>query len=280
MTTTTSSQLTTPLVGPPCPPEFSQAQIDQLERLWDVQTRQVVDVRPNSQATSMHQATYPEPNTHRIMKRLHSFFVAVLRNAMNAAGTEEELRPQTTSNSKNNYSSTTFLKDIRQSCLKSYAQLFLSFDFSSKICLKEGRRVFTVHYEEFMGELNHFEFKGVLNQQILGRDSFGAFLHHFPIQALPAVNASMALAVATVWKEEHAELFATQPSATALKLERFVDRCQLTLRMLHVTPQLPMADVKTGLVRKFISVKVGTYRTIQYGFQEIQYLPFQSIYLI
>ena len=125
----------------------------------------------------------------------------------------------------------------------------------------------TLHYDEFMGELNQYQFRGNVNPQRIARDSFGAFLHHFPLLALPALNAAMGLAVATVWSQDQAAAAAAAPSLSAtaaLKLERFVDRCQLVVRLLHVNPQLPMADIKTGLVGKFISVKVSSTYVCMY----------------
>ena len=100
-----------------------------------------------------------------------------------------------------------------------------------------------------MAEVDHFEFRGTASNEVLLKHSFGAFLYHFPIQALPAVNVTMALAAATLWRKQ------TGGNSSNSILEGFLDSCQLTVRFVHVTPQLPMADIKTGLVRKFISIK-------------------------
>ena len=196
-----------------------------------------------------------DPRTYRFVVRLHLFFLTFLQK-----GAEERLRQQkenidanTQDNDGDGDGDASFIKDIRQSCLEPLARLFLpsARESSNQVRLREGRRVFSIHYDEFMGELNHFEFKGQASPEVLRRDSFGAYLHHFPIHALPAVNAAMGLAVATLWRSHHPE--AANDSSS--KLDRFLDNCQITVRFLHVTPQLPMADIKTGLVRKFISVK-------------------------
>jgi DNA helicase MCM8 len=102
-----------------------------------------------------------------------------------------------------------------------------------------------------MAEVDRFEFRGEASNDVLLKQSFGAFLYHFPIQALPVINVSMVLAVATLWRSQIDKNMPTN----AAKVERFLDTCQLTVRLIHATPQLPMADIKTGLVRKFISVK-------------------------
>jgi DNA replicative helicase MCM subunit Mcm2 (Cdc46/Mcm family) len=234
----------------PCPPDLTLAQKNDLQRLWEVQTRQVVDVRPTSEASSTQKSSMDDPRTYRFVVRLHLFFLSFLQK-----GVQESLRQEKEnidSNTQDNDDDTSLIKDVRQSCLEPLARLFLPSprESSNQVRLREGRRVFSIHYDEFMGELNHFEFKGQASPEVLRRDSFGAYLHHFPIHALPAINAAMGLAVATLWRSQH-----TQAHNSSSKLDRFLDNCQVTVRFLHVTPQLPMADIKTGLVRKFISVK-------------------------
>jgi DNA helicase MCM8 len=120
-----------------------------------------------------------------------------------------------------------------------------------------------------MDEMNRFEFQihHKLPDMYL-QAALGAHLHFFPLQALPAVNVAMALAVATLWRKLHVTSFQQQhPSsshigstATAqppllVNLNHFLDSCVLVARFIHVYPQLPMASVKTGLVHKFISIK-------------------------
>jgi DNA helicase MCM8 len=102
-----------------------------------------------------------------------------------------------------------------------------------------------------MAEVDRFEFRGEASNDVLLKQSLVAFLFHFTIQALPVINVSMVLAAATLWRSQ---IDKNGPN-NAAKVERFLDTCQLTVRLIHVTPQLPMAEIKTGLVRKLISVK-------------------------
>jgi hypothetical protein len=60
---------------------------------------------------------------------------------------------------------------------------------------RTGRRVVTLQYDEFMNELNRHEFQGDASMETLWQHSFGTFLYHFPLQALPAIHVGMALAV-------------------------------------------------------------------------------------
>jgi DNA helicase MCM8 len=110
-----------------------------------------------------------------------------------------------------------------------------------------------MHYEEFTTELNRFECQGDPGPDFIRSQSIGAWLYHFPLQALLALNVSMALAVATVWRNNNPR--DDVPMNQQSKIHRFVDTCQCVLRLVHVKPQLPMADVKTGLVKKFVSIK-------------------------
>jgi len=233
------------------PSDLTSSQKSDLERLWEVQTRKIPDVRPTSESSedsnNPNTPTLNDRLTCKMMTRLHSFFLAFLRN-VDLDSIEEHA----------------FLKDVRESCLEPYARLFLVPQRELK--LRAGRRMFTLHYDEFLSELNRFEFRGDVPPEILRKESFGAFLHFFPIQALPALNVAMALAVATLWRskqEEQAEGEVLEPSNKEncnplfkpARLEHFLDNCQVVVRFIHVTPQLPMADIKTGLVHKFISVK-------------------------
>jgi DNA helicase MCM8 len=252
-------------------PELSSTQKSDLQRLWEVQTHDIVDVRPSSEATSRTKPVLDDEVMPRIA-RLHSFFLAFLQRAAEVE--------QHTTNTDVVVDESSRIKDVRQSCLGSFARLFLPWPASSssspesssltdRLRLRSGRRVLTINYGEFISEVNHFDFGGPVNMEILGRLSFGYFLYHKPTVALPAIHSAMALAVATLWRAKHNYSFgnnsiienihnsanAVPASSLAAALERFLDHCQLTVRLLHVTPQLPMADIKTGLVKKFIAVK-------------------------
>lgn len=222
---------------PLTPPELTLEQKEDCRRLWEAQTRDHPDVRPERLPSSTGiQANYDDKLTMQHLSRLHHFFLSLLKHA-------------------NGSRTNAYLKDVRESCLEYYVSLFLenassssSSSFSSSSPrLRNGRRVVTLQYDEFMNELNHHEFQGDASMETLRQHSFGAFLYHFPLQALPAINVSMALAVATLWR--------SQPVPDTQKMHGFLDTCQMIVRFIHATPQLPMADIKTGMVRKFISVK-------------------------
>jgi DNA replicative helicase MCM subunit Mcm2 (Cdc46/Mcm family) len=238
---------------PPSPSELSKTQKSDLQRLWEVQTRQVVGVRPTSEGASTTKASIDDGRTIQMMLRLHAFFLAFLKKVEGTRESGEELATNNTETT----TTSSLIKDIRQSCLGPYGRLFLPSISESEnpVRLRGGRRVFTVHYEQFMQELNHFEFKGQATTEVLRNHSFGAFLFHYPIQAIPAINAIMGLAVATLWRGEQPPITQPASSAAASTLDRFLDSSQITVRFLNVTPQHPMADIKTGMVRKFISVK-------------------------
>lgn len=249
---------------PPLPPDLSQTQTSDLQRLWEIQIREVNDVRPTSESNSDSKPSLSDGLSCKMMSRLHYFFLSFLRSACDHEEGQQMLQ---TSASR---SERPFLKPLLESCLAPYARLFLVQEAASlggdnrrtsnrndttpkrrRLRLRGGRRVLTIQYDEFMAEVDRFEFHGEASNDVLLKHSFGAFLYHFPIQALPVINVSMALAVATIWRSQAEN---TRPNNTA-KLERFLDTCQLMIRLIHATPQLPMADIKTGLVRKFISVK-------------------------
>ena len=228
----------------PSPTELTTSQKSDLRRLWEVQSCTIQDVRPTCESKSSgdsKKAAFDDHGTIRMMTRLHDFFLAFLKNVSNETSEKDP-----------------FLKNVEESCLEPYVRLFLG--DNGRVVLRGGRRTFTLHYDEITAELNRFEFQGDAPRDVIRNDSFGAFLHHFPLKALPAVNAAMALAVTTLWRaqREHGDDNASENSNApprSTRLDRFFDTCQNTVRFIHVSPLLPMADIKTGLVHKFISVK-------------------------
>ncbi|VEU39959.1 unnamed protein product [Pseudo-nitzschia multistriata] len=133
-----------------------------------------------------------------------------------------------------------------------------------KVRLNGGRTRITLHHEEFLSELNEYEFRGQFrsDSSTCMANCYGAYLYHRPLEALPAVNVSMALAVVTLWRLRENAFVAPGVDATysntndtSSKVNTFLDSCQIDVRFVHVSPQIPMADIKTGLVKKFIAVK-------------------------
>ncbi|KAL3934173.1 MAG: hypothetical protein SGBAC_010048 [Bacillariaceae sp.] len=275
----------------PTPPELTPTQKLDVKRLWETQTQDVPDVKPTSHAASDSTPTLDHGQSCHMITRLHAFFLEFLEQVCEQNGgvtlsqvsaVDENLALQG--------SHAAFLKPIPESCLEPFAQLFLvkeriapnnnnrnnnhtehdenSMHYANgddedypttndrrKMIIRPrgGRRVLVIQYEEFLDELNYYEFRGNASKEFLMANSFGAFLYHFPIQAIPVMNVSLALAVASLWRAK------TSPnvisSSKMARLERFLDTCQLTVRLIHVTPLMPMSDVKTGIVRKFIAVK-------------------------
>ena len=215
-------------------PDLDAQQKEDSRRLWEAQNREDSDARQPPSTSSSAPAAWEEPLTLKNLSRLHHFFVAFLNHARG----EPDFA---------------CLRSVRESCLSGYAKIFLSGgsnDGSKNIRLRTGRRVLVLHYDEFISELNRFECQGDPSPDFIRHKSFGAWLYHFPLQALPALNVSLALAVATLWRQQP-----TIPMNQQSKLYRFLDSCQCVVRLIHVQPQLPMADIKTGLVKKFISIK-------------------------
>jgi len=69
------------------------------------------------------------------------------------------------------------------------------------------------------------------------RDSFGAYLHHMPEQALRVIGCAMVLAKLN-----------SEP-------EKYIHRTKVVARFHHLQPAVPMMDVKTGLVGKLVTIK-------------------------
>ena len=238
--------------------ELTQQQKDDLHRLWKAHHRCLIDVPTAHEAT---QKPVCGPS-YSFAVRLHALFVAFLRSEL--LSEEDAVEGE----------SARLVKDAQQSCLKPYADFCLSpssapTSRSSRSCrrlrLVEGRHVISLHHEEFISELNHFELKGqTASQEFIRRESFGAYLYHLPVDALSAIGCAMALAIATLWRE--IPLNTTSASATNAtpvlgpppplqNMNRFLDATQIVARFAHVLPQVRMMEIKTGLVGKFVTIK-------------------------
>eukprot|EP00934_Nitzschia_sp_Nitz4_P007144 Nitzschia sp. Nitz4//scaffold114_size70088//56642//59227//NITZ4_005987-RA/size70088-processed-gene-0.26-mRNA-1//1//CDS//3329533453//7134//frame0 len=211
---------------PLTPPDLTTQQEEDCQRLWQAQQRDSLDLEGSS-------TPWKEPLTRQHLGRLVLFFTTMLQYAQGESP------------------SLTVLRSVSVSCLKHYIALCLD-DTSEgqerRLRLRTGRRVLTLHYEEFLSELNWFQLQRDPTPQFVRTQSFGAWLHHFPLLALPALNVSLSLAVATLCRAS-----STPPSSSALA--RFMQLAPFTVRLIHVMPQVPMADIKTGLVRKFLTVQ-------------------------
>jgi DNA replicative helicase MCM subunit Mcm2 (Cdc46/Mcm family) len=277
---------------------LSQVQREDAERLWKSQLREVVEIR-TSKEQQLHQQIKSVILSHDLeyIGKLHDFFLAHLCLVL-------QLQEASASSVSQN-PSIPFLKYYEnplQSCLGPFVRLALvssatvaaqSFDFvndnqqqhtsrnisssnsnnnghSKVVWLWEGRRVISLHYEEFINELNHFLLLGKTDTVQDQRSTFGCFMYHFPQRALACIGTSMSLAMLTLWRKHnncnetgvnstlvHNNNHHHHHSQTLLlgKLERFLDASKIQVRLINVTPKVNMMDVKTSTVGKFIAIK-------------------------
>jgi DNA helicase MCM8 len=218
------------------PPELTQVQKQDLLRIWATQNRPLVDVRPTIPLNEKI-----EDHTLRFICRLHAFFRALLKynlslqNDVSGDCESGEDRPQ-------QQPANQFVKNCADSCLGSFLNMVLM--DGQKLNLLEGRTVVSVHHEDFLSEVHHFELKGEKpSEDFVKRHSFGAFLYHRPQEALAAMASAIGLAMATLARR------------SSPQVDRFLDTCQWVIRFLHVRPQVRMMDVKTGMAYKFLTVK-------------------------
>jgi DNA helicase MCM8 len=217
-------------------PELTQVQKQDLLRIWATQNRPLVDVRLT---TPLNEKI--DDHTLRFICRLQAFFRALLKYNLSlqievsAVGERGEDRPQQRPDNL-------FVKDNADSCLASFLNTVLM--DGQKLNLMEGRNVVSVHHEDFLSELHHFELKGEKpSEDFVKRNSFGAFLYHRPQEALTAMASAIGLAMVTLARR------------SLPQVDRFLDTCQWVIRFLHVRPQVRMMDVKTGMAYKFLTIK-------------------------
>jgi hypothetical protein len=202
------------------PPDFTQQQKEYLERLWKSNTRELIDVIPSHESKKLNVSG----TTYQFVRRLYCYCHSLLSKAIE--GTIDQ-----------------------SSCLHDFITLVF---VSNKVQLLNGRRVLALQHEEFLTELNRFEWNGQEpSQDFIRRDSFGAFLYHKPQDALTALGCAMRLAMTMTYN--------TNNNSNAQQLQQDVaphlDSSQLIVRFVRVQPQVQMIDIKTGLVEKFVCVK-------------------------
>ena len=223
------NKFTTMAAIPALHSNLTQTQRRDLARLWITQNRQLVDVRPT---TEQMEESKMDDHATAFAARLFAFLLAFLKH--NLPGNENQ--------------SGSFLKNMNESCLDSYAKTVL---VNEKVKLVEGRTVISVHHDEFLNEFHHYELNGEApSEDFIRKHSFGAFLYHRPEHALAAVGSAMGLAVSTQWRKSNT----TEGEATEA-LDRFLDTCQFIARFHHVRPNVRMMDIRTGLAYKFLTVK-------------------------
>jgi DNA replicative helicase MCM subunit Mcm2 (Cdc46/Mcm family) len=208
------------------PTPFSQEQKQHLLILWKAQARQLVDVKLSIELDEKYRI--PE-HAYAFAQRLHSFFAVFLR------AESADRNP--------------FLRAHKASALHPYLRLAYQCQQqdhasgSTSVQLKPGRHVVALHHENFLQELNQYETQAnAPPAEFVRRDSFGAFLHHRPHEALPAIGCAMALAIVTL-----------TPNVSGIAAT--LDSTQIIVRFAHLLPKVQMVDIKTGLVGKLLSLK-------------------------
>ena len=234
------------------PPLLSPQQNGQLLQLWQTHDRELVDVK-----TAEMEPTIP-PHTHGFVVRLHAFFCDFLQAAASTTATT---------------TAAAFVPPVSLSALKVYAQYALVKNSTTNTTRSisaanadvpneqqkpmtirltgTGRRVLALHHEDFLQEVNQYECQcRTIPEDFLRCESFGAFLYHRPRDALLALSCSMALAMVTLAQQQQ-----QQSLVDEAVLHRFLDSTQIIVRFVHLQPQLPMVNVKTGLVGKLLTIK-------------------------
>ena len=185
---------------PLAPQPLSSQQNQYLKALWNCHGRELIDSSIEIQEDIPTLA-------YNFSVRLHSFFKCFLDT---------------------NVPRTPFLNECSNSSLRSL----------HSFRLRIGRHVIGLHHEHFLSELNRYETQSnEVPVEFVRRDSFGAYLHHVPEQALRTIGCAMVL------------------SKLVSEPEKYVNRTQMVVRFNHLLPSVPMMDVKTGLVGKLVTVK-------------------------
>lgn len=238
--------------------DLSQDAKDRLHSLWKAHQREIVTV----QTCSEQKAPAIASPAFNFVVRLHHFFTAVLRKALQpqqqqppidtrSAGRSSSGEGDSASNNEGRY-----ITPQEQSCLLEYIQWALVQQSISsagalpitRIRLVEGRHVLPIPHGQFLAELNTFELKGETpSTDFIRKDSFGAFLYHRSEEALTTVGCAMALAVTTMAQ--------SMGHVNDTDIQHFVSATQIIVRFMHVQPIIPMLNIRTGLVGKFITVK-------------------------
>lgn len=220
-----------------------------MNRLWKSNKREILDVIPTREGRKRSSSTIP-PNSQSHIVRLYRFFHALLSNALK----------QAEGSAAGGATESTFLKEVHQSCFRDFLRFIISSARPSKVHLFEGRHIITLVHDDFLSEMNHFENKGPPSKEFVQMYSIGAALYHIPDDTLTSLSCAMQLAMLALWREQRQK----QPPQPQQQIQqhtstsdftRFLDYSQYVFRFIHVQPKLPMIDIKTSVVSKFMTVK-------------------------
>jgi DNA helicase MCM8 len=218
----------------PLAPDLTHAQMQDLLRIWATQNRPLLEIK-----LSIPLNEKIDDHALRFICRLYAFFSETIKYNMSK---HRESSDQRENSRDEQLQIDIFVKNVNESCLSSFLKLILM--DGHQLCLLEGRNVISLHHEDFLSEMHHFELKGEMpTDEFVKRHSYGAFLYHRPKEALTTIASAIGLAIATKARE------------LSLTVDRFLDTCQWVVRFLHVLPQVRMMDIKTGMVYKFLTVK-------------------------
>lgn len=213
---------------------FSEDEKSRLTKLWKTFHRSVIDIK-NSDA---EQKLVIPDHPLEFCRRLYSFLVEYLEYNL----------PK--SSERQNQAAISYLKRPNQSSLMEFYRVAMDKQNVGKVRLQRGRCILSLPHVGFLEEFNQYELRGKSNsQEFVNKYSYGAFLHHRPNEALCALGCAMALALTSLYLRQG---FSAERKGA---VDQYVDSTQLVVRFLHVEPLVPLKDIKTGSVGKFVAVK-------------------------
>jgi DNA helicase MCM8 len=250
---------------------FSDEEKARVTKLWKTFHRSILDVKNSDAEQRLVVPNHPA----NFCFRLYKFFVAFLEQNTTL------LQSTTTTTTPAVSSSSPYIKRPHQSALLEFYRLAVDKQSSPKtmtnhnttttttihtVRLRQGRVVVALPHTEFLEELNTFELQGqTATSEFIMRDSFGAFLHHLSHDALCALGCAMALAIATIYLRQGQVNTGTDTDSSSASsatqqryksvVDQYVESTQIVARFLHVQPQIPLKDIKTSLVGKFVAIK-------------------------
>ena len=224
--------------GNPITPALTSPQKEYLLTLWKSYHRPLVHVPLTMEKTQTSVEDLIPKHAYDFIVRLHAFSYALLQQQP-SSDPSPALRPFRKYATK--------ARDERVSGLP-----------------RSGRRVLHLHQEDFLQELNAYEMprRATDEEEFIRNQSYGAYLYHRPEEALAALSCALPLSIITLLLEQPPRPTTTdasnidEPGAVDPALLRaYCQTTQVIVRFLYVQPILPMNDVRTGLVGKFLSLR-------------------------
>jgi hypothetical protein len=243
---------------------FTADERERLTALWKTHHRSLLDVRSSAEAKLQ-----VPPHPAAFAYRLYGFLVALGEDpSSSSTSSSRELQQGQHAGTQTPAvapAKSSFVKRLRQSALREWEPLLRN-DETGAFQLVRGRHILAWPHADFLEELVSFELQGAPpSRDYLVRDSYGAFLHHRPADALAALGCALGLAVTTLYLRHASHGGGTSDATTTAQREQavqdYVQGTQFVVRFLHVQPQVPLRDIKTGLVGKFLTVQGHVVKT-------------------